>query len=166
MEHLIPKIDKSRVARFIVSNAGGSALSDDFNRSSFLGAKAAGIAQRMRQTLVGDAETTDRLLEAGALEDPVANLAAQIESAHLSLAMSRQSIGLMAFAGATDSDSEDVDEYFESLTDLFALYNDGVDLLEGLTGEPRALLIELIEPLRDELTHANKIYRKRLLGLF
>ena len=166
MERLIASIDKKHIARFIVSNTSGGPLSEDFNRSSFLGAKAAGVAQRMRQALVGDAETTDRLIQEETLMDPVGRLAADIESAHLMLALSRSRIGAMAYIGEKDDAEEALGTYFQSLSSLFDLYNDGIDLLDGSTAVPRDNLLQLLAPLRDELLHANRIYRKRILGIF
>jgi hypothetical protein len=164
MDRLTPKLDMKRVAQFITTNTAGGQLSEDFNRSSFLGAKAAGVAQRLRQSLIGDTIAMAKHFGGEPIRDPVAFLAVAIESAHVKLAMSRNRIGAAAIAG--DEDTEGVNEYYAELLSLYEFHNDGVNLLKDATTASRESLLTLLSPLHDELVHANSVYRKRLLGVF
>jgi hypothetical protein len=162
MQKLTINADRRRVEATL-----GEALSQpggDASRLSFLGAKAAGVAQRMRRSLIGDADTASRLMDAGQVTDPVAVLAANLESAHLQLAMAGSSAAIRLSDGHAAQDS--VDRYCESLSMLNELHNRGVDLHASLSDPARRQIGELLEPLHDELTHAAKLFKKRVLGVF
>jgi hypothetical protein len=161
MEPIVLKIEKKRISDFIAKNtAGGSQLSDDFNLFSSLGAKAAGMAQRLRQEQLGDAETCANLdLESEKNSNPIGYIALLLESAHLNLAEKRNIIGAMSFGGG-GAKGEHIDAYFDALMSLQDLYNEGLSLLHENASNKERKLSDLLNAVREELTHAKKIYGK------
>jgi hypothetical protein len=133
-------------------------------RLQYLGAKAAGVAQRMRQTLIGDAEETDRLLAQNQVKNPAARLAADLEIAHMQLAMAAGRVLAYSMGGLRVE--EQVDLYCRAMTTLVELHNSGVTLYNRATGDARTNLAELLEPLHEELKEASILFRKRFLGIF
>jgi hypothetical protein len=140
-------------------------MDPDISRFMRLAAKSAGVAQQMRQNLIGDAEKTDRLLSQNQIRDPVAKLAADLEVAHMQLAESANRIGLLVFGGLS-FDERHTDLYCNSLNKLVELHNQGVHMHVGLTGDARTRAAELLEPLHDELKLASRLFRMRFLGIF
>jgi len=164
MEPITLNIDKKRIGTFIARNIGRCNFPyslSQYDRFSLLGVKAAKVAQRLRQRLLGDAESCRNNLESAKSNNPVGYLALMVESAHLHLVESRGKIGLMArFSGSAEN--EDIDAYFDALMQLAELYNEGVTLLKSESGVRRTEdLFELLNALKEELLQVNRIYGKR-----
>jgi len=162
MKPMVLDIDKKRIAAFMMRNTVGPGRpSGDFHRFSLLAARAAGIAQRLRQEQLGDAATCANLdLQSVKSSNPAGYIALRLESAHVELAEARNRMGVMALLGG-GARSEDIDAYFDALMLLQELYNEGISLLRaGIIGEEHELS-ELLDAVREELVHVNRIYGKR-----
>ncbi len=155
-QHLQLTANKYRLGLALAQHAGRP--NDAVSRLTHLQARAAGLAQRLRQRVLVEASYVQENLPQIEAENPLGYFICAVESKHIELDLASSQLSAMAFAGSGSLDNL-LDKYYEHLNSLADLYNEGRELLRSedvpmLSDDTRRLL----DALHQEISYLNSAF--------